>query len=145
MRELLGMPKRVLSASHWNDGYFITATFEYDGYHATFETGVDDQRRFDAHIEVFGKSKQMKIQYDTPYIRHLPTTLQVAETIGDAYEQSVHRPTFTDPYTVELERFHDVATQGIAPKTTPEDYKQDLQIFNMICEALLKTYSSVSH
>ncbi|TLS52619.1 Gfo/Idh/MocA family oxidoreductase [Paenibacillus antri] len=144
MRELLGMPKRVVSASHWNDGYYITATFEFDGYHATFETGVDHQRRFDAHIEVFGKSKQMKIQYDTPYIRHLPTTLQVSETVGDAYRQSVHRPTFKDPYTVELERFYDVVAGGAQPKTTPEDYKEDLALFKMICDALLRNYSSVA-
>ncbi|HZG88158.1 Gfo/Idh/MocA family oxidoreductase [Paenibacillus sp.] len=143
MRELLGMPKRVVSASHWNDGYYIAATFEFDGYCATFETGVDFQRRFDAHIEVFGKSKQMRLQYDTPYIRHLPTTLRIAETIGDAYEESVHRPTFKDPYTVELERFYEVVAQGAAPKTTPEDYKQDLALFRMICDALLRNYTSV--
>lgn len=136
MRELIGMPKRVLSATHWNDGYYITATFEYDGFHATFETGVDHQRRFDAHIEVFGQTKQMRLQYDTPYIRHLPTSLHIAETKGEAYEETVHRPTFEDPYTVELKMFHKVATEGAAPKTTPEDFKQDLALFKMICDAL---------
>lgn len=140
MRELIGMPKRVLSASHWNNGYFITATFEFDGFNATFETGVDDQRRFDAHIELFGKSKSFKIQYDTPYIKSLPITLNVAETIGEAYEESVHRANYKDPYVVELESFHDVVTLGIAPKTTPEDYKEDLTLFKMICDALLKNY-----
>ncbi|MBB6734109.1 Gfo/Idh/MocA family protein [Cohnella zeiphila] len=140
MRELIGMPKRVLSAHHWNNGYYITATFEYDGFNATFETGVDAQRRFDAHIEIFGKSKQLRLQYDTPYIRHLPTTLHVAETVGESFEEKVYRPTFKDPYTVELETFHRVVTEGEAPKTTPEDYKQDLQLFQMICEALRKNY-----
>jgi len=144
MRELIGMPKRVLSASHWNDGYYITATFEYEGFNVTFETGVDDQRRFDAHIEVFGKRKQLKIQYDTPYIRHLPTTLQVKETIGEAFEETVHRPTFKDPYTVELEEFHKVVTEGRTVKTTPEDFKEDLKLFKMICDALLKNYENVA-
>jgi predicted dehydrogenase len=140
MRELIGMPKRVLSASHWNNGYFITATFEFDGFNAIFETGVDNQRRFDAHIELFGKSKQLKIQYDTPYIQNLPITLHTAETIGDAYEESVHRPTYKDPYVIELETFYEAVTTGIAPKTTPEDFKQDLTLFKMICDALLKNY-----
>lgn len=140
MRELIGMPKRVLSASHWNDGYYITATFEYEGFNATFETGVDDQRRFDAHIEVFGKTKQFKIQFDSPYIRHLPTTIQKTETIGEALEESVHRPTFKDPYTVELEQFYKDITEDRTPKTTPEDFKEDLTIFQMICDALLKNY-----
>lgn len=140
MRELIGMPKRVLSASHWNNGYFITATFEFDGFNATFETGVDDQRRFDAHIELFGKSKQMKIQYDTPYIQNLPITVHTAETIGDAYEESIHRPTYKDAYAVELEAFYETVTTGIASKTTPEDFKQDLTLFKMICDALLRNY-----
>lgn len=140
MRELIGMPKRVLSASHWNNGYNMTATFEFEGYNATFETGVDAQRRFDAHIEVFGKTKQMKIQYDTPYIQNLPITVHTAETIGDAYEEKVHRPTYKDAYAVELEAFYEAVTTGIAPKTTPEDFKQDLTLFKMICDALLKNY-----
>lgn len=140
MRELIGMPKRVLSASHWNNGYFITATFEFEGFNATFETGVDNQLRFDAHIELFGKSKMMKLQYDTPYIKSLPITLNVTETIGEAFEESVHRANYKDAYVVEIESFYDVVTKGTAPKTTPEDYKQDLTLFKMICDALLKNY-----
>ncbi|QGQ95216.1 gfo/Idh/MocA family oxidoreductase [Paenibacillus psychroresistens] len=140
MRELIGMPKRVISASHWNNGYYITATFEFDGFNATFETGVDDQLRFDAHIELFGKSKQMKIQYGTPYIKSLPITLHITETVGEAFEESVVRANYKDAYVVELETFYDVATKGIAPKTTPEDFKEDLVLFKMICDALLKNY-----
>jgi predicted dehydrogenase len=138
MRELLGMPNRVVSAVQWNDGGYITAILEFDGYYASFETGVDDQRRFDAHIEVFGGGKSLLVQYDTPYIRHLPTTLKIKETMGNAYTESVQRPTLKDPYTVELEYFYDVVTKGITPKTTPEDYKNDLIIFKMITDALLK-------
>lgn len=138
MRELLGMPKRVVSAAQWNGGGYITAIFEFDGYYATFETGVDDQRRFDAHLEVYGKTKSLMVQYDTPYIRHMPTTLKIRETIGDEYHESVKRPTLKDPYTVELEYFYDVVTRGLTPKTTPEDYKNDLAIFKMIIDALLQ-------
>ncbi|WP_231571555.1 Gfo/Idh/MocA family protein [Gordoniibacillus kamchatkensis] len=71
MREMLGIPKRVKAAAQWNGGRYIHAIFEYDGYFAAFETGVDNQRRFDAHIEVYAASKSLKVQYDTPYIRHL--------------------------------------------------------------------------
>lgn len=136
MREIIGFPKRVVAAAQWNGGRFISAILEYDGYYATFETGVDSQRRFDAHIEVYGEHKSIKVQYDTPYIRHLPTTLTVNETSGEAYSESVTRPTFKDPYTHELEYFHDVVAQGCKPKTTPEDFKEDLALFKMIIDAL---------
>jgi predicted dehydrogenase len=136
MRELLGMPKRVIAGSHWNGGKFLTALLDYDDFSAIVEIGVDEQARFDAHIEVYGTSKSLRVQYDSPYIRHLPTTLVVNETAGDAYTERELRPSYKDPYTHELESFHDVVTKGVPPKTTPEDYMDDLRIFGMIVEAL---------
>jgi len=136
MRELLGMPRGVVSARHWNAGKFLTVVFAYDGYCAVLESGVDEQLRFDAHIEVYGNTKSVRVQYDSPYIRHLPTTLVIAETIGDAYQERVERPTFKDPYTHEIEYFHEVVTAGVVPKTTPEDFMEDLRLMRMIVEAL---------
>ncbi len=136
MRELLGMPRAVVSARHWNAGKFLTVIFAYDGYCAVLESGVDEQLRFDAHIEVYGITKSVRVQYDSPYIRHLPTTLVIDETIGDAYQQRVERPTFKDPYTHEIEHFHEVATTGVAPKTTPEDFMDDLRLMRWIVDAL---------
>ncbi len=136
MRELIGVPKRVVAAAQWNGGRFISAIFEYDGYYASFETGVDGQRRFDAHIEVYGEAKTLKVQYDTPYIRHLPTTLNVSETVGQTHKETLMRPTFKDPYVYEILHFHDVVAKGAHPKTTPEDFKADLDVFGMIMDAL---------
>lgn len=136
MRELIGMPRRVVSAQQWNDGCFLLVTFEYEGFYALYEMVFDAQGRFDAHMEVFGKTKQIKVQYDTPYIRHLPTTLTIGETQDDEFNESLIRPTFKDPYTLELEYFHDAVTNGFTPKTSPEDYKEDLSLFKMIIAAL---------
>ncbi|RXZ82615.1 gfo/Idh/MocA family oxidoreductase [Paenibacillaceae bacterium] len=138
MRELIGMPNRVKAASHWNGGRFMNIIFEYDDFCASFEVGVDSQRRADIHIEVFSEQKSIKLQYDTPYIRHLPTKLLVKETAGDQYIESEIRPTYVDAYTVELNYLHDCLTQGTTPKTTPEDFKDDLRLFRMIIEQLRK-------
>jgi predicted dehydrogenase len=134
MRELLGMPKRVIAARQW--GIFLTALFDYESFTVTFETGIDHNRRFDAHIAVYGQSKEIRVQYDTPYIRHLPTQLFINETKGEAFEERVIRPTFTDPYTVELLHFYEVVTHNVQPKTTAEDFLQDLDLFEMIINAL---------
>lgn len=136
MRELIGTPERVMAASQWNGGRFMTAILGYDGFNTTFEMGVDRQRRFDAHLEVYGDTRQIRVQYDTPYIRHLPTTLQIRETVGDAYIETIHRPTFKDPYTHELEVFHDVATGNARSKTPPEDSMEDLRLFREIIDVL---------
>ncbi|MFD0682852.1 MULTISPECIES: Gfo/Idh/MocA family protein [unclassified Paenibacillus] len=135
MREIIGFPKRVVAATQWNGGRFMNAIFEFDGYNATFETGVDNIRRFDAHIQIYGNQKAITIQYDTPYIRHLPTTKIIEETVGEAFNKTVERPSFKDAYTVELEYFHEVVTKGFQPKTTLEDSKEDLLLFKMIIDA----------
>lgn len=136
MRELLGEPRRVVAARQWNGGRAILAMLEFDGYFASFETLVDRQRRFDAHLEVYGDEVSVRVQYDTPYIRHLPTTLVRQETLGDAFVETVSRPTFTDPYTRELESFYDAVTGGPEPKTTPEDFVADLRLFKQIVAAM---------
>ncbi|MGH2617446.1 MAG: Gfo/Idh/MocA family protein [Thermomicrobiales bacterium] len=136
MRELLGVPQGVASARQWNGGRFLIVVFAYDGYYAVLESGVDEQVRFDAHLEVYGVTKSIRVQYDSPYIRHLPTTLVIHESTGDAYEERVVRPTYKDPYTHEIEYFHDVVTKNLAPKTTPEDFMEDLRLMRTIVEAL---------
>jgi predicted dehydrogenase len=136
MRELLGRPRRVASARQWRDGGYIVALLEYDDFMAVYETGVDDQIRFDAHIEVYGDTTEIRVQYDTPYIRHFPTTLVVRETDGDGYRESVLRPHLKDPYTHELEHFHAAVTGDGTVKTTPEDYVEDMELFIQIIRAI---------
>ena len=46
------------------------------------------------------------------------------------------RPHLKDPYTHELEHFHMCVTTGQSPKTTPEDFVEDLDIFRQIVRAL---------
>lgn len=136
MREIIGFPKRVVSAVQWNEGKFVNALFEYEEFYASFETGVDLNRRFDAHIQVYGEQKAVTIQYNTPYIRHLPTTRIVEETVNEAFRRTENRPSFKDAYTVELEYFHKVVTERIRPKTSIEDAKEDLKLIRMIVDAL---------
>lgn len=136
LRELVGAPRRVAAARQWRGGMFITALLEYDDFVAVYETGVDEQLRFDAHIEVFGDTSSFRLQYDTPYIRHLPTVLESAETHGDSYRTSTLRPHLKDPYTCELEYFHRLVTTGGTAKTGPEDFAADLDLFTQIIRAL---------
>jgi predicted dehydrogenase len=136
LRELIGRPRRVSAARQWRNGLFIAALLEYDGFYATYETGVDEQLRFDAHIELYGETASTRLQYDTPYVRHLPTVLITEESDGDALRRSVVRPNLKDPYTYELEHFHQAITSGVAPKTTPEDFAEDLELFVEIVRAV---------
>jgi predicted dehydrogenase len=137
MRELLGgVPKRVISAAQWHGGEFLTVLMDYGDFAAYLETGADGQRRFDAHLEVYGQTSSVRVQYDTPYIRHLPTTITISREDGESHSETVTRPTFKDPYTHELETLYDVIVNGAAVKTTPEDSIEDLVLFRDIVEAM---------
>jgi predicted dehydrogenase len=136
MRELIGRPRQVAAARMWRHGGYIVALLDYGDFVVTYETGVDDQLRFDAHLEVYGAAGSMKVQYDTPYVRHFPTVLEIERTEGDAYERKVIRPHLKDPYTHELEYFHEIVTTGGTPKTSPEDYVEDMELFVEIIRAL---------
>jgi predicted dehydrogenase len=138
MRELLGRPRGVAAARMWRDGRFIAALLEYEDYVVTYETGVDEQLRFDAHIEVYGELATMRVQYDTPYIRHLPTVLVTEESRGDGIHRTVSRPHLKDPYTHELEYFHQMVTSGGRPKTDPEDFVADLDLFAELIRVIAK-------
>lgn len=135
MREIIGMPKSVVSAVYWNNT-FLNVVFEYDGFYTVYEMGIDNQRRFDASIEVYGDNKTIKVQYNTPYIRSLPTQLIIGETEGEVYSEKVIRNTYRDPFSFQLDSFYNSIITGTEPKTRPEDARKDLEIFQMIMKSL---------
>lgn len=136
MREMLGFPKRVVAATPWSERNFMNVMFEYDGYHVIYEAGFDHQIRFDASIEVFGDQKTIQVNYDSGYIRQLPTTLRIEESVGSSYQDTMIRPTYTDPYTVEINHFYEVIKEGKTLQTTAEDAMEDLKLFQMIIQAV---------
>ncbi len=138
MRELLGPPHGVHAARMWRDGGWIAALLDYGDFVVSYETGVDEQVRFDAHLEVFGQTASLRVQYDTPYVRHLPTTLQVERTSGTSLTRETTRPHLKDPYTYELEYFHDCVTTARVPKTSAEDFVADLDLFAELVRHLQK-------
>ncbi|KAF8755628.1 multicopper oxidase family [Rhizoctonia solani] len=137
MRELLGPPKRCIGAGKITDGMFITALFEYDGFMTTYETGIDTVGKFDAHLEVYGDGKRVKVTYDIPFVKGLPITLTVSENDPNGhYHERIIRPTYQDTYTCQYEALYDSVVNGSTVKTTPEDAKEDLKIFKKVIDAL---------
>jgi predicted dehydrogenase len=134
MRELLGMPLRVLHATQ-RGGLYLTATFDYGDYVCQFDTGVDTLPRFDANLEVFGEKKYVRVQYDTPYVLNLPIRLFVSEPIGDhgLSEEMVH-PTWGDAFVAEWQAFYTNIDKQRTPKTSLADYRQDLLLFQAMMQ-----------
>lgn len=133
MREILGKPKGVLYATQRSRGRYLSAAFDYGSFVCQFETGVDDIARFDGHIEVFGVDQVIKVQYDTPYVRNLPTRLEVTKTNGHGGVSVEHlHPTWGDPFVTEWLAFYDNISQHRVPKTDPRDARDDLELFEQM-------------
>ncbi|MBV8142080.1 MAG: Gfo/Idh/MocA family oxidoreductase [Verrucomicrobia bacterium] len=130
MRELLGLPRKVLFAAQRAGGRYLAAAFDYGPFVCQFETGIDKIARFDAHLEVYGSQKVVRIQYDTPYVRNSPVRLFVTEDNqrGGVASLDSH-PSWGDPFVAEWQAFYENITQNKVPKTGPEDFVHDLELF----------------
>jgi predicted dehydrogenase len=130
MRELLGMPEKVLFATQRGNGLYLAAAFDYGSYVCQFETGVDHIARFDAHLEVYGDEKTIRVQYNTPYVRNCPVRLVATEANGrGGVTESDSHPVWGDPFVEEWKMFYENVTMNKAPKTDPTDFVQDLELF----------------
>jgi predicted dehydrogenase len=130
MRELLGVPNKVLFAAQRGGGLYMAAAFDYGPFVCQFETGIDGIARFDAHLVVYGNQKVVRIQYDTPYVRNSPIRLFVTEDNGRGGVTTLDsNPVWGDPFVAEWKVFYDNITEMKAPKTGPADFLHDLELF----------------
>lgn len=115
----------------------ITASvlFQYSGFAVSYESGIHSVPQFDAHIEVYGQDKIVRIQYDTPYVKGLPITVHVSESVNGSLKETVIRQTYEDAYTQELKHVYEWIRLGKPVKTTIEDARLDIEIFQMIVKA----------
>ena len=137
MRELLGMPVAVLYAAQRQNGRYLSAAFDYGDYICHFETGIDNIPRFDAHLEVYGEERVLRVQYDTPYVRNLPIRLVITEANGrGGAVERVEHPAWGDAFVAEWLAFHDNVRHGRAAKSSPADFRQDLELFQQMIAAM---------
>lgn len=130
MRELIGLPQGVLYAAQRAGGRMITAAFDYGTFVCQFETGVNRIPHFDAFLEVAAPTEIIRVEYDTPYVRHLPARLRTISAADPAgFSETTSFPTRNDSFVAEWRAFHDNVTRGKRPKTSVEDSREDIALF----------------
>ncbi|MGX8009440.1 Gfo/Idh/MocA family protein [Mesorhizobium sp. ORM8.1] len=136
MRGLLGEPKRVVAAHRTNGGANTSVTFDYGHFACLYDAVVDDLGLFDAMIEVRSNSKRVRIIYETPYIRSLPTRLEVTEAGPLGPVTKAFGPLYGDAFSNELEIFHRHIMDGTKPLTDLADSRRDLALMAQIIERM---------
>ncbi|MCY3780486.1 MAG: Gfo/Idh/MocA family oxidoreductase [Chloroflexi bacterium] len=137
MREMLGMPKRVLHASQRQGGRTMTAAFDYGDFVCVFTTGADSIPRYDTYLEIFGEDRVVRVDYDTPFVRNLPITLTVTESTDRMNNRrTVTHPGWGDAFTEEWRAFHHSVMSGQPPKTCPQDFREDLILYREMIQRM---------
>ncbi|MEO9176069.1 MAG: Gfo/Idh/MocA family oxidoreductase [Gaiellales bacterium] len=137
MRELLGAPERVLYATARHAGQYLTAAFDYGDYVCTFETGMDQIPRFDCHVEVYADDRVVRLEYDTPYVRNLPTRVSVVEANGSGgVNEHRSQPSWGDAFVTEWQAFHRSVSEGAPVRVSPRDFRLDLELFIELARAI---------
>lgn len=131
MRDLLGTPRGCSYALH-HGGETVVAIFDYGHFSALYEAVIDDVARFDAGIEVLTQRQQFKLNYDTPYIRNLPTRLEIISSSDTDTATQIIGPVYEDPFRIELDAFYDSVSTGKPNRTTLADSLQDLELFGEV-------------
>ena len=130
MREMLGMPQKVLHATQRHGGRYLTAVFDFGDYVCLFTTGVDNIPRFDTYLQVYAAEQVIRVDYDTPFVRNLPITLTVTETTdGLNNTRRVTHPGWGDAFTEEWRAFHNSVISGGPAKASPQDFRHDMLLF----------------
>jgi virulence factor len=136
MRGLLGEPARVLAAHRTNGGANTSVTFDYGHFACCYEAVVDDLGLFDAMIEVRSNTRRVRIIYATPYIRSLPTRLEVTDNGPAGPVTKTLGPLYGDAFSNELEIFHRHISDGTRPLTDLADSRRDLALMAEIIERM---------
>ena len=131
MRDLLGTPK-ACSYAVQHKGETVMAIFDYGHFSALYEAVIDDVSRFDAGIEVLTQRQHFRINYDTPYIRNLPTRLEITTSSDTDTGTEIVGPIYEDPFRIELDAFHASIATGAPVRTTLEDSLADLLLFKEV-------------
>jgi len=134
MRELLGMPLRVVAAVQ-HGGERVVALFDYGHFTTVYEAVIHNVARFDAGIEILTDRRRFAMNYDTPYIRNLPTRLEITDSTDEETRTEIVGPVYEDPFRIELDAFHTCIQTGATPKTSLRDAARDLELFAMVAKA----------
>ncbi len=139
VRDLIGLPKKVKSVLTNEAGTQLIISLEYDGFIGVYEL-CNDQNvvDFDATIEIFQNDRKLKVNYETPYIRYQPSTLEVTESTVTDTKTTTYGPYFTDAFMTELKEFYNCISEKRKPLTTLEDSLKDLNLFKEIIEVTRK-------
>jgi len=128
LRGLFGAVESIDHVNIFADGRYATANLTYDdGVQCVLETGDSDRKWFEEFIRVDGPDGMVNVEFSNPFIRNTPTELQVKEGIEELTD-TVHTPSYDEPFKREQERFIECITSDAPVETTFAEARDDVEL-----------------
>jgi len=91
---------------------------------------------WDEELAVFGDERTVKVTIPFPYLKHVPLSVRVEETIGGALVHQDIVTSYDEAYKRELRHFHDCIVNDREPLTNGEDARKDLELAVRMIDAV---------
>jgi predicted dehydrogenase len=141
LRGLLGEPDKVLFAEHWPPGQqlgSVTTVLQYrDDIRVVYTwTYLAELRDYFQEIAVMSSANRLRIQFPSPFLKHLPTPVvfQGMED-GAAFEKRV-QVSYEEAFKQELIAFHGCIMNDRQPLTDAADARGDIRLLQRIFSGL---------
>lgn len=138
VRELVGLPKEIKAVLTSGNGTHFVSLLQYNGFIGTYEM-INDQDvvQFDAAIEVYQGDRLIRIKYDTPYLRYLPSTCEVIDSTKKDTKTTLYGPDYHDPFKNQLIHLYDCIVNDKQPKSDFNDALQDIVLFEKMARMVV--------
>lgn len=139
VRNLVGEPVAVTSATAWQDGRAVTAVLDFQGDLVGRFTWCyfDDDLDYRETIAVHGTGRRMVLHFPSPYLEHAVTRLEVRGHDGVAVTSTHFDHGHAEAFEEELLHFARCIGSGDPPLTPVEDAARDITLLRGVALAAL--------
>ena len=129
---------KVRSVDLDDDGYTGVTIFEMGGTRAVLETGALSHYRWDEHTQVYFRHGWVKTWAPPLLLKQVPAEVEIYRAGGDqSYIRPVPQPMWTWSYKREAEHFVECLRTGAPFRSSAEDTRSDVRLFEEIFHAHL--------
>lgn len=137
LRGILGEPEQVLSAHAWRGGFAQSSTTRFPGDVTVVLNWISlpGLRHYEERLRFVAPEGRVTLTFPSPYLRHLPTPLQVERMDGEELVVEDRTVSYEEAFRAELHHFRRCLMERRAPAPSLEDALGDARWIQAIADA----------
>lgn len=134
VRGLIGEPERVVSSTLWRGGMAQSSVTRFaKGVRVAMSwIGVPGLKHYEERLRFVGPESRVTLTFPSPYLRHLPTDLEVERAEGEGLAIERHTVSYEEAFRVELHTFREDVLARRQPETSINDALGDARWIEQI-------------